>query len=123
MELLLAASSCNTTCASLGCSFYDRSCPCACNHACESHHDCCRDYSEVCIPSGGPAGGPEQHHLSLTHDPTEIVVSFATSADLHGISPSCTLLEEQRTFTGASHTYTEGGWKGLLHTRGRSPRT
>lgn len=36
------------TCAALGCGTYSKSSPCACNHACKKHGDCCRDYDAVC---------------------------------------------------------------------------
>ena len=35
-------------CKNLGCGGYARSQPCQCNDQCTSHHDCCRDYSQVC---------------------------------------------------------------------------
>eukprot|EP00966_Prymnesium_polylepis_P052242 1209733-Prymnesium_polylepis.1 len=146
-----------TTCATLGCSFFERACPCACNTACEStplaspllladqiaplctgarYGDCCTDYKAACpslspgpypgphpgppspAPShgGGPQGGPEQLHLSLTHSPTSMVVSFATAKTGYaGSTPTCTISGGSK-FSGAAHTYTDGGWQGLLHT-------
>ena len=41
---VMAAAS-NNTCQSLGCHFYRRGAPCACDKECEAHDDCCVDYS------------------------------------------------------------------------------
>jgi hypothetical protein len=117
---------CGTLCAKLGCDFYIPECPCACNTGCQSHNDCCTDWDDAC-GSGhggavGPCGGPEQHHLSLTAQTSEMIVSFASAKKgLEGQAPSCWLAAAggggaNSTFEGSSHTYTAGGWVGLLHT-------
>ena len=132
-----SAASCNTTsttCKALGCHFYQHGCPCSCNSACDRYGDCCSDYKDTCPPSppgphpgppsptpahgGGPQGGPEQIHLSLTHAPSSMVVSFATAkVGFVGATPTCTLTQgSNQTFEGSTHTYTADGWVGLLHT-------
>ena len=72
------------------------------------------------LASGGPIGGPEQHHLSLTCTLGEMVVSFASAkAGLEGVAAMCELGETPgalgRRFEGETDTYTAGGWVGLLH--------
>merc|ERR1719272_1541755 len=63
---------------------------CQCNDGCHRYTDCCSDYVAVCSnvpppppppppPPTGPVGGPEQHHLSLTPDPSAMTVMFATA--------------------------------------------
>jgi hypothetical protein len=121
--------SCGTSCTKLGCNFYDKGCPCACNWACESHADCCADYNKTCPgpspPStgGGPHGGPEQLHISLGAKIDQIVISFASSNSFQGKVPSCAFSGPENdhvggggNVTGATHTYTADGWTGLLHT-------
>lgn len=48
----------NTTCAVLGCHFFERDAPCACNDECTRYKDCCKDYEAVCGGGGGGGGGP-----------------------------------------------------------------
>jgi len=131
------------TCASIGCGhYYDKSLPCQCNYACAKHHDCCDDYNATCGSPGpsppyppspphhytpappvtphGPSCGdsPQQFHLSVTGDPTQMVVSYVSCSTWN--TPACSVAKEGttdwKTFNGYSHTYTDGGWLGLLHT-------
>ena len=116
---------CETTCAVAGCDYYQEGCQCACNRACADRDNCCSDHSIVCPArpppaphGGGPRGGPEQHHLSLTHEVSSVVVSFATArAGFEGHAPTCTVRNAswQANATGTSHTYAADGWQGLLH--------
>lgn len=73
---IVAAQSCGTSCAVLGCDFYEKGCPCQCSK-CVKHNDCCSDWDAACDgghgSAAGPDAGPEQHHLSLTASPSEIV--------------------------------------------------
>jgi hypothetical protein len=123
---IVAAQSCGTSCAVLGCDFYEKGCPCQCSK-CVKHNDCCSDWDAACDgghgSAAGPDAGPEQHHLSLTASPSEMVVSFATSnKPSYQATPICTLVAPDGsnvTFSGASHTYTtnvSSPWQGLLHT-------
>ena len=121
LTLASASSTCPTSCAKVGCHFFDKKCPCACNDRCEHFKDCCKDYTSTCAApahGGGPVGGPEQHHLSLTQEQGEMVVTFATAARFRGQTPTCAITKAGKhyNFTGSTHTYTDGGWKGLLHT-------
>ena len=89
------------------CWVYNRTAPCHCNGGCAKYGDCCADFSAVCHqpppgpgpgpsphptplpPSYPPRGGVEQLHLSLTHDPSALVVSFATSLSWSRPGPLC----------------------------------
>eukprot|EP00163_Fabomonas_tropica_P017428 TRINITY_DN3097_c0_g1_i1.p1 TRINITY_DN3097_c0_g1~~TRINITY_DN3097_c0_g1_i1.p1 ORF type:complete len:552 (-),score=110.00 TRINITY_DN3097_c0_g1_i1:7-1662(-) len=59
---------------------------------------------------------PEQVHLSLTNDPTEMVISWAT---LEPVVSQCQYSTElgvfNTTVNGTRHTYGKGGWNGWLH--------
>lgn len=116
--------------------------PCQCNRSCKKYADCCADFDDVCggpspppspspTPPGvrqcttpaGPPGGAEQLHVAMGESPREVSVTFATSLGFEG--PACSVQGIGR-FSGATRPYTDGGWKGLLHTveiRGLEPST
>ena len=118
---------CQSSCAVAGCHWFEKGCPCSCNWACSKYDDCCADFNATCgaAPSppgphgGGPSGGPEQIHLSLTHDVSSIVISFASKFVKEGTVPTCAFRSAGGTIanvSGTTHTYHADGWRGLLHT-------
>lgn len=74
---------------------------------------------EVCqIDCCGTPYTPEQIHLSLTGNPTEMAVTWVTLQDTpagsfvhYGRAPNARIA----TVNATSSTYTNGGWKGVVH--------
>eukprot|EP00041_Stephanoeca_diplocostata_P017527 m.355222 g.355222 ORF g.355222 m.355222 type:complete len:315 (-) comp20735_c0_seq3:131-1075(-) len=124
----------NASCQTISCGNWCKG-VCACNNECTRFKDCCYDFATTCGGNGnhtnhthvGPKGGPEQFHLSVIpplpgDGKTEcgMMISFASSKNWTQ-SPQCGISTVSvdgpfgKTITGSTHTYTDGGWTGLLH--------
>ena len=131
----------NASCAAVGGCGHWCDDVCSCDSSCASHSEgCC--YDQKSCPPGppgppspsphphpyppspsppptptGPTGGPEQTHLALGPNPTQMVVDFAT-ARAFGNTSVCerSLVGPDGSFdvasVGVARTYTDGGWQG-----------
>lgn len=65
----------------------------------------------------GVGKSPTQVHLSITGTPGERIVIWVTddNTTTHVAQVGTAPGQYAQTFAGASHTYTAGGWKGVIH--------
>eukprot|EP00039_Didymoeca_costata_P023304 m.6649 g.6649 ORF g.6649 m.6649 type:complete len:545 (+) comp3562_c0_seq1:321-1955(+) len=124
---------------------YSKKAPCQCNEECLFRGDCCSDYKDHCTgtplihllpledpdePDGVflPSSGLGQYHLSLTHDPSVMSLTFVTPKGFQCVLPGCQCkfaVSQQyskmappswiETKHAMTYTYENGSWVGDIH--------
>ena len=66
------------------------------------------------------SSAPEQPHLSLTHNVTEMAITYVTRPKSNPAPASVVFYGESASRlnikqTGSAKTYTDGGWNGWIH--------
>ena len=82
---------CGTSCAALGCHFYNASCPCQCSN-CVKYHDCCDDWRTACGGGGEETceeAVSEAISYAAAHDASEVAVRDVLTY-VWGCGPACT---------------------------------